>query len=71
MLIGTTLAGADQPVSSDTQAQPALAGDATGNRETYTQKTSGDMQSLQQRLHDFNRNATPRAKRPAMRQAMS
>jgi hypothetical protein len=53
MLVGALPVAADQPAAFATQIQLAAGNDATGDRDTYSQKARDDMQEWQRKLHDF------------------
>ena len=57
LLIGPLSAVAGQPVVAVTSSQLADSGDATADRDTYTQKARVDIQEWQHKLHDFSATA--------------
>lgn len=55
--VGAHLASADQSSRTRTPVQLAAAGDSTGDRDGYLQKTREKMRQWQQTLHDFGEKA--------------
>lgn len=60
ILVGTLPAVAGQSSSSGTKIQMAAGSNSTADRDTYTQKTQGEMQEWQQKLRAFSETAKAR-----------
>jgi hypothetical protein len=62
LLIGPLPAVAGQPIIAVTSSQLAASGDATADRDTYTQKARVDIQEWQHKLHEFSASAEANGK---------